>query len=65
MGVDTGSYGSYSMFVSKIKEGSYSTVWTMGLPAVGTGSGFSHFLDPTRGLSIDLPVNGEVQLLQQ
>jgi len=65
MGVDPGSYGSYSMSVSKIKEGSCSTVWTMGLPAVGTGSGFGHFLGPTRGVSIDLPVNREVLLLQQ
>jgi len=55
LGVDTGSCSSYSMSVSKIREGSGGTEWTMGLPAAATGSDFASFASSTGGsLSIYL-----------
>jgi len=47
--VDTGSCSSYSMSVSKIREGSGGTDWTMGLPAAPAGSGFGSFAGSTGG----------------
>jgi len=58
--VDTGSCSTYSMSVSKIREWSGGTERTMGLPAVGAGSGFSSFAGSTGGLSI-----GRLLLLQR
>jgi len=48
------------MSVSKIREGSGGTEWTMVLPGVGAGSGFSSFAGSTGGLSV-----GRLLLLQR
>jgi len=50
--VDTGSCGTYSMSISKIREGSGGMEWTMRLPAVAAGSSFSSFAGSTGGLSV-------------
>ena len=50
--VDTGSCSTYSMSVSKIREGLGGMKRTMGLPAVAAGSGFSFFAGSTGGLSV-------------
>ena len=58
--IDRGSCSTYSMSVSKIREGSGGTEWTMVLPGVGAGSGFSSFAGSTGGLSV-----GRLLLLQR
>ena len=49
LSLDTGSCSSYSMSVSKIREGSGGTEWAMGSPAVAAGSGFGSFAGSTGG----------------
>ena len=65
LGVDTGSCSSYSMSVSKIREGSGGTERKMSLSAAATGSGFGSFAGSTGGLSVDLLADGGLLLLQR
>lgn len=67
LGVDTGSCSSYSMSVSKIKEGSGGVEWTMGLivPAAAAGSGFGSLAGSRGGLSVDLFADGGLLLLRR
>jgi len=57
LGVDTGSRSSYSMPVSKIREGSGGVEWTMGLTCCGRWVGFRLFRWLDRG-ALGRPARG-------